>query len=408
MALYLFTLVPVLSASVCQTSLAAYARRGCCSSLPDSGVDAFVCSTTSDLYKTECCGRAEEDVRGHAILQDFPAFRWVGDRLQEQGKQHVSYSSSGTTLVLASNSETPSLYSLVKVTQQTLPFLAGKRNMNALLGNKEDMLRLDDDGNVISVKLLFNSVHLMVRKDILDQHQIPIPTTYSSLFSVLNTLRSHGYDTPYSFPSKEGWNGAYEVAMAYSSFTNGTFPTHVNVDALKSAIDVFRTMLSYSPLPMRAGSDEVQASLSSGESVIAHLWQSRAKAVLDSLGSERVSFHAPLRAREGGTPHTFLWWDGVSLASDNEDAVSSLLPFMESSFYETGKDLGAWFGYEGEDVPHFEGARIVRADPNLIEFESGAISLHNMLIPYSGKMGNATLDSSSLAEEIASAAPSGR
>lgn len=386
--------------NICPVTYQSYENTGCCYG-DLSGVPEFVCSTSRDLYQAECCENSSPTVQGHVLLQDFTAFRFIGDHLTKYD-QYVSYSSNGNTLILAANTA-PAGYSLVKVTQMSLQFLSSVRNMNSLNDAPPAMLHRNTHGDVTSLKLLCNALTLIVRTDVLNTHGIAVPTTYDTLFDALEKLREHGYKTPYSFPSKNGWNGAYEMVAAYSSLRNGVLDGPIDTSALKSAIDIFRRMLSYSYLPGESSSSTVQYAMSSGESVISHVWASRVKPIIDVHG-ENITIYPSLRAQSGGTPHNFFWWDGLSLVSDNSAAVDALRPLTKSTIYENVKDMAAWLGYTGKDVPsQVSVIRTIRSDPHLLEYVGSATTLHNIFIQFSSQFSNSSIDSTTLANLVAAA-----
>jgi len=193
------------------------------------------------------------------------------------------------------------------------------------------------DGHVMAVAFMGNGQHLFVRKDVLDQVGLPIPTTYEEVLAAAEAIRAAGImEYPLAASVKPGWDLAAEFVNLYLGtggefFEPGSAALAIDNDNGRLVLETMRAMTQYmSPDYLTYDANELNKVWDAGHVAIMNQWGSLAGAAIDpSTANADVAGNTVFAATPsiGGNtiPAAALWWDGFSIAQNitDEDAAAS-------------------------------------------------------------------------------------
>ena len=212
------------------------------------------------------------------------------------------------------------------------------------------------DGKIMAVAMMINAQHLMYRKDILADLNIPTPSTYAEVLSAAEKIKNAGVvQYPLGGTYKTGWNLAQEfinmyLGLADTLINSDNMPAVNNANGVR-ALQIMKSLSAYmDPEFLVSDSTYVQQQFQQGKIAMANLWASRAGAmdnVEESQVVNLVEFAAAPTAKSGGKPATTLWWDGMVIAKNasDEEADAAFQLIMQGLSDDTllaNKDAAIW------------------------------------------------------------------
>lgn len=221
------------------------------------------------------------------------------------------------------------------------------------------------DGKVMAVAFMANAQHLFVRKDILEQAGVDVPTTYEEVVTASQAIKDAGImEYPFATTSKTGWNLGEEFVNMFLGhggefFKPGSAEPNINNEIGVAALNSLKALTEQSnPDFLTFDSNAVQANWESGDVAIAHLWGSRGTGILDDEGSSadivnNTVLVASPTVGGGSTPASTLWWDGFAISNNisDEDAEATFIALVNgisSKNIMANNDAAVWLvqGYE--------------------------------------------------------------
>ncbi|MCC7321409.1 MAG: extracellular solute-binding protein [Rubellimicrobium sp.] len=192
------------------------------------------------------------------------------------------------------------------------------------------------DGQVMAVAFMANGQHLFVRKDILDQVGLPVPTTYAEVLAAAEAIRAAGImENPLGATVKPGWDLAAEFVNLYLGtggdfFVPGTAELAIDNDNGRLVLQTMRDMTGYmGPDYLTYDATTLNQVWDAGQVAIMNQWGSLAGAAIGPDAAPEVAantvFAATPSIGEGTIPAAALWWDGFTVATNisDEDAAAS-------------------------------------------------------------------------------------
>ncbi|MFY8105515.1 MAG: ABC transporter substrate-binding protein [Elstera sp.] len=210
--------------------------------------------------------------------------------------------------------------------------------------------------DVYGIAFQTNLQHLFYRKDLLEQHKIPVPKTYAEVLAAAKKLKEVGaVENPFSAAYKPGWDLANEFTNIYLSeggkfFADGSAePKFQSPEGLKT-LATMKDLVSYmSPNALGLATGDVTTAFQQGTTALGILWATRAAAMDDAKVSKvvgKVGFAAAPAADIGAPAATTQFWDAfVMPRSMKGDRETAFLLLMEATKLETMKaapDLANW------------------------------------------------------------------
>ncbi|MEM8540878.1 MAG: extracellular solute-binding protein [Pseudomonadota bacterium] len=195
------------------------------------------------------------------------------------------------------------------------------------------------DGKVMAVAFMANAQHLVYRKDILDELDIAVPTSYEEVLAAAEKIRASGkLQNPVGGAYKTGWNLAQEFVNMYigtggSFYKPGTAEVAINNAQGVEALNMMKSLSEYmNPDFLTHDSNLTSDEWEAGNVALMNMWGSRTGRLMDDEGAEPVVYEnttvgGPLTVGDSGKRATTLWWDGWTVAKNisNEDAEATFV-----------------------------------------------------------------------------------
>ena len=311
----------------------------------------------------------ENEVQLQMLSAGFEAWKAVTDAMAECGNFEAELDQEFRTKQPAAFAADPSLYHLGGVSNGTVTPLLNEgtiRPLDALVAEHGQQLQPNQlirvGGEVMAVAMMVNTQHLMYRKDILDELDIPVPETWDEVLAAAERIEAADVvDYPLGATMASGWNLAQDfnnMFVGYGGFwydADGN-PT-VNTEAGVQALATMKAMTAYmDPEYLVSDSTYVQQQFQQGKIAMANLWASRGSAMDNPAESQVVGdvyAAAAPRAMEGGPPATTLWWDGIVIADNISDAEAEAafrvaMEGIDTEMVQANTDAAIWLieGYE--------------------------------------------------------------
>ena len=215
------------------------------------------------------------------------------------------------------------------------------------------------NGKIMAIAFMANAQHLFYRKDILDQVNLEIPTTYEEVLSAAKAIRAKGImEYPFALNTKKGWNLGEEFVNMYMGydgqlFKPGTAIASINNVKGVAALKMLKSLTEYSnPDFLTFDSNATAAMWEAGKISLATMWGSRGSAILDDKGStSNITSNTGLAGAPtvagGSTPATTLWWDGLTIAKNitDKDAEATFIAMMNgisTDVVKANNDKAVW------------------------------------------------------------------
>ncbi len=195
------------------------------------------------------------------------------------------------------------------------------------------------DGKVMAVAFMANAQHLVYRKDILEELDIAVPTSYEEVLAAAEKIRASGkLQNPVGGAYKTGWNLAQEFVNMYLGaggefYKPGTAEVAVNNEKGVEALEMMKALSEYmNPDFLTHDSNLTSDEWEAGNVALMNMWGSRTGRLMDDEGAEPVVYEnttvgGPLTVGDSGKRATTLWWDGWTVAKNisDEDAEATFV-----------------------------------------------------------------------------------
>lgn len=336
---------------------------------------AAVLLATTGLARAECAFDNEMPLK--SLTAGFEAWKAVTDAMAECGNFQAELDQEFRSKQPAAFAADPSLYHMGGVANSTIVPLLNEgtiRPLNDLVEQHGQHLSANQiitiDGDVMAIAMMVNAPHLMVRRDILDELGLAVPTTWDEVLDAAAQIEEAGLvDYPLGGTFATGWNIAAAFVNMYLGFggelfKDGAQPA-VNSAAGVQALETMKALSEYmDPEFLVSDSTYVQQQLQQGRIAMANLWASRAGAMDNEAESEvvgMVEMAAAPKAMADGAPATTIWWDGMVIASNITDeeaeaAFRLMMEGMDTEMVQANNDAAVWLIDGYEVTPIAEGA----------------------------------------------------
>lgn len=195
------------------------------------------------------------------------------------------------------------------------------------------------DGKVMAVAFMANAQHLVYRKDILEELDIAVPTSYEEVLAAAEKIRASGkLEHPVGGAYKTGWNLAQEFVNMYigtggSFYKPGTAEVSINNAQGIEALEMMKALSEYmNPDFLTHDSNLTSDEWEAGNVALMNMWGSRTGRLMDNEGAEAMVYEntmvgGPLTVGDSGKRATTLWWDGWTVAKNisDEDAEATFV-----------------------------------------------------------------------------------
>ncbi|WP_298431440.1 ABC transporter substrate-binding protein [uncultured Jannaschia sp.] len=315
----------------------------------------------------------ENDVEVKSLSAGFEAWKAVTDAMAECGNVEAELDQEFRTKQPAAFAADPSLYALGGVSNGTITPLLNEgtiRPLDDLVeqygANLADNQLIRVNGEIMAIAMMVNTQHLMYRKDIFEDLGLEVPTTYDEVLEVAAAIREAGVvEYPLGATMMSGWNLAQDFNNMFvgygGTFYNDDSTPAVNSEAGVQALEMMKALTEYmDPEYLVSDSTYVQQQFQQGKIAMANLWASRGGAMDDEAESDVVglvgSAAAPI-AVEGGVPATTLWWDGLVVARNIDDATAEAafrvaMEGLDETMVTANNDDAIWLvgGYQPSEM----------------------------------------------------------
>ncbi len=222
--------------------------------------------------------------------------------------------------------------------------------------NIEDAMLIKFGEDIMAVAFQVNAQHLFYRKDLLEKHNIAVPTTWDEVLAAAEKLKKEeSIQFPLGGTYKAGWNIAQEfinmyLGMGGQFFKPGTAEPAFNSATGLKTLEMMKKLMAYmSPNALALDTTAVMQQFQQGQIAIANLWASRAVKMDDAAESkvvDLIEFAAAPLAKKGGAPATTLWWDGFYLAKnmdgDRDLAFQVMMEGLSEDVVKANNDVTIW------------------------------------------------------------------
>ena len=222
--------------------------------------------------------------------------------------------------------------------------------------NIEESMLIKFGQDIMAVAFQVNCQHLFYRKDLLEKHNIAVPTTYDEVIAAAEILKNEeSIEFPLGGTYKSGWDIAQEfiniyLGMGGEFFEPGTAKPMFNSETGVKSLELMKKLMSYmSPNALALDTTAVMQQFQQGQIAMANLWASRAQKMDDESESKVVGLieFAPAPAVvAGGAPATTLWWDGFFIPKnsdgDKDLAFQVLMEGIKEDVVKANNDVTIW------------------------------------------------------------------
>ena len=350
----------------------------------------FAFGTVAALMATASyadCGIEAGSVR--ILSNDFPALHAVAEWAEKCATDSVTITKNQTTehrdLAVAALTANPAQYTTAVVANSSIVPLINEdliRPLDDLVAKHGQSLSKNQlitiNGKVMAVAFMANAQHLYVRKDILDEVGVEVPSTYEEVLSAAEAIRASGkMEHPFAMLTKPDWNLGEEFVNMYLGhggvfFKPGTAEPAVNNETGVAALNMLKSLTQYSNPDFLTYNTGVVAPLwEAGNLAMAAMWGSSGGQVLDDEGSsDEVVSNTVLVAAPtvggGNTPASTLWWDGFTIAKNisDEDAEATFIAMVNGisdDMVKANNDKAVWLSGAYVPGPAAEGVAATAA-----------------------------------------------
>ncbi|MFA3919414.1 ABC transporter substrate-binding protein [Ruegeria hyattellae] len=215
------------------------------------------------------------------------------------------------------------------------------------------LIRFGDD--IMAIAFMVNAQHLFYRKDIFEENNITVPTTWDEVLEASEKLKEAGIEHPYGAAFGNSWELANEyvnllLANGGTLFdpetSDSTFETPEAIEALEKMGALYKYM---SPNSMSMDFGDVKRQLQQGDVAMAILWGNEAAAMDnpdESTVVDKIGFAQSPTMMDGGAPASTFWWDGYvmpkNLDGDPDLTFQVLMHAMSAKTVKANNDITLW------------------------------------------------------------------
>ena len=273
------------------------------------------------------------------------------------------------------------------------------------------------DGNIYSIPMISNTMHVFYNEPALAELGVPVPTTFDEAYAACEQVIAGGYDIGFLYMLSAGWAWQIEFDSVLGSLgvtpidpVSGqpNFSSPEGVHAATLLRDMWQRCA-----PDAAGSystDDVQAAFQTGEAILGHTWASRAGAMDDPEASTVVGEiqFAPALSTGGDTVAAPAYIDGWMIpVGTPDDMVEKIFLVMLAATDLESQQAAAEFGLVTRTgVSHPNGPRDAAAAEASLVRGRGADLTHPAAGLARAKLGEALvtiLDGTPVEEALAAA-----
>lgn len=287
------------------------------------------------------------------LANDFPALHAVVKGAEACATDGVTFAVNHTSehreIQVAALTADPAEYTSAIVANSSIVPLLNEgliRPLDDLVAKHGQNLKKNQlitiDGKIMAVAFMANAQHLVVRKDVLDEAGVEVPTTYEEVLAAAAAIKDKGLmDHPFAMLSKAGWNLGEEFVNMYLGhggefFKPGTAEASVNNEIGVATLNMMKELTSFSnPDFLTYDTATVSPIWEAGNIAMAQMWGSSMGSLMDGEGSseEIVAATMPTGAMTvggGESAASSLWWDGFTIASNisDEDAEATFIALV--------------------------------------------------------------------------------
>ncbi len=239
------------------------------------------------------------------------------------------------------------------------------RPLNDLVDKYRDEFNLDQidsafwematlDGNIYSIPMVSNTMHVFYNEPALAELGLSVPTTFDEAFETCAAIIDEGYDIGFLYMLSAGWAWQIEFdsvlgALGVKPIDPQTGQPNFNSpEGIEAATTLKRMWEECAPNASNSYStDDVQAAFQTGEAILGHTWASRAGAMDDPEASTvvgEIQFAAALSPGTG-TVAAPAYIDGWMIpANTPEDRVEAIFLAMLAATDQESQEAAAEFG----------------------------------------------------------------
>ena len=273
------------------------------------------------------------------------------------------------------------------------------------------------DGNIYSIPMISNTMHVFYNEAQLAELGVAVPTTFDEAFAACEQVIAGGYDIGFLYMLSAGWAWQIEFdsvlgSLGVTPIDPATGQPNFNSPEGVQAATLLRDMWQRCA-PDAAGSystDDVQAAFQTGEAILGHTWASRAGAMDDPEASTVVGEiqFAPALSTGGDTVAAPAYIDGWMIpAGTPDDMVEKIFLVMLAATDLESQEAAAEFGLVTRTgVSHPNGPRDAAAAEASLVRGRGADLTHPAAGLARAKLGEALvtiLDGTPVEEALAAA-----
>ncbi|MDE0238293.1 MAG: extracellular solute-binding protein [bacterium] len=239
------------------------------------------------------------------------------------------------------------------------------RPLNDLIDKYRDEFNLDQidsafwematlDGNIYSVPMVSNTMHVFYNEPALAELGIDVPTTFDEAFQACADIQDAGYDIGFLYMLSAGWAWQIEFDSVLGSLGQTSIdpvtgaPNFNTPEGVEAASILKRMWEDCAPNASNSYStDDVQAAFQTGEAILGHTWASRAGAMDDPEASTVVGEiqFAPALTPGTGTVAAPAYIDGwmIPAGTPEENVEKIFLAILAATDMES-QETAAEFG----------------------------------------------------------------
>ncbi|WP_412066322.1 ABC transporter substrate-binding protein [Rhizobium sp. SYY.PMSO] len=323
----------------------------------------------------ECSYKNDTPIK--LLAAGFDAWKAVASTMAECGNFQAELDQNFAQKQMAAFEATPALYQIGGVANETLvPVLQEGliRPLDSLVAkygqnlNPNQLIKVD--GKIVAIAMMVNTQHLVFRKDILEQLNIPVPKTYDEVLAAAKKIKdAKVVDYPLGGTFKTGYDLGEEFVNMYLGF-GGQFFDDKNMATIDNdkgvkTLDMLKALSQYmDPEFLVSDSTYVQQQFEQGKIAMANFWASRAGVLENPTESKvvgKIGVAAAPAAYPGGKPAATLWWDGMTIASHISDADADAafrlgMEGMKPEMVKAHNDASVWLVKGYTPTPISKGA----------------------------------------------------
>ena len=235
--------------------------------------------------------------------------------------------------------------------------------LNDLVAKYKDKYKIEDQmlirfgDDIMAVAFMANAQVLYFRKDLLEKHNIKVPTSYDEILAACDILKKEEPSIDHCFSAAYGnsWELGNEFVDIFTAMGGqladpaSSKPTFNN-EAGAATLELMKRLAAHmSPNALAIDFGGVKQEMQQGRTAMAFLWGDIAASMDDPNESkvvDKVGFAPAPTAKPGGAPATLFWWDGYVIPKNLDgDPDLTFQVMMEASKADTvteNNDITLW------------------------------------------------------------------